>query len=417
MNRELSVSILDQALMSAFNLALNLVLIALAAPEEFGLFVIVFAAMLVVLAVQHALINHPLNFLLPGRDAQTQAAQLAMLTDMNRPVIAFSLVVAAGVAWMYATSLPLVLAIGFYLYTSAVRTYTRDIFIVTNKMTLAFAQDIVLVLVAGGAIVLLWGVTDKVTAVVAGLGIANLVSMMAFRPEIPRPRGKFMQHLAEYRTVWVYSRWALLSAVQTETQTRGYIFVTEAWKGAAVLGTLQVGRMLLAPLMLITMAWGRVARPRMVAHLHKGRPREAYAILGKGLALILAMSVVYGAAIAASWPLIEHYIFRDRYDDMAAMAMIWWAYTTLAALNGCGATLMEARRAYRALAMLEMVTAATCLAALVALSLTELPAISVVITLAVVQAVYAVGMAFLVLRSDAAGKPHAAAMSESGVPL
>ena len=417
MNRELSVSILDQALMSGFSLALSLVLIALATPEEFGLFVIVFAAMLIVTAVQHALINHPLNFLLPGRDAETQARQLAMLTDMNRPVLWFSLVVAGLAAWMYATTLTFALAIAFYLFTATVRSYTRDIFIVTGKMTLAFAQDLVFVLAAVCSIVLVWRATDPVTAVVTSLGVANLVAMIAFRPAMPRPRGRFIKHLAEYRSVWVYSRWALLSAMQTETQNRGYIFITEAWKGAATLGMLQVGRMLLAPLMLVTMAWGRIARPRMVAHLHEGRPREAYAILGGGLVLILGMSVVYGGAVAACWTLIEHYIFRERYGDMSMMAAVWWIYTTLAALNGCGATLMEAKRAYRALAMLEMATAATCLTALLSLSLTDLPAISVVITLAVVQAVYAVGMAVLVVRSEPGGEARPAAISESSASL
>src|SRR5690606_16931011 len=159
--------------------------------------------------------------------------------------------------------------------------------------------------------------------------------------------------------------------------------------------------------------WGRIARPRMVAHFHNARPRDAYAILGGGVLIILAMSLFYGAVIAAAWSLIEEYIFRGRYGDMRTMAAVWWLYTTVAALNSCAATLLEVQRRFRALAMLEMATAAFCLATLVGLSLTDLPTLSVVITLVVVQAVYGAGMLAIIARGEADGKAADIGLGES----
>ena len=252
---------------------------------------------------------------------------------------------------------------------------------------------------------------------VGGLGVASLLALTAFRPELAWQRGRILEQFRAYRSPWSYTRWALLSGMQTEAQTRGYVFITEAWKGAATLGMLQVGRLLLAPLLLIAAAWGRIARPRMVAHFHNSRPREAYAILGGGVVLILVMSIVYGAVIAAAWALIEEYIFRGRYGDMRMMAFVWWLYTAVAALNSCGATLLEVQRRFRALAMLEMVTAATCLSALLLLSLTDKPAITVVAILVIVQVAYGAGMLGLIVRGENRRALRDTPMTGSSAPL
>ena len=417
MNRELTISILDQALMSGFSLALNLVLIALATPEEFGLFVIVLTAMLIIQAVQNALVTAPLNILLPGRDDETQRRELSMLSAVNRLIIGGTLIVACLLAAFYATGPILALAIAFYLAMTAARDYTRDVFVVRGQVSLTFAQDIVYAVAAICGIALAWRFTDPVTAVVAGLGAGNVVALAVFRPGGAWRSGPLARELRAYRRPWSYTRWALLSGMQTEAQSRGYVFITEAWKGAATLGMLQVGRLLLAPMLLIAAAWGRIARPRMVAHFHNSRPRDAFAILGGGVVLLMAMSLVYGAAIAAAWAPIEEYIFRGRYGDMRMMAFVWWLYTAVAALNSCGATLLEVQGRFRALAMLEMVTAASCLGVLLLLSLTDLPATSVVITLVVVQVAYGIGMLGLIFRGETAATLREARMGQSGVPL
>lgn len=415
MNRELGISILDQAMMSGFSLALNLAMIALASPKEFGFFVIVLTAMLILQAAQNALITQPLNFLLPGRDAQTQDRELVMLSGINRLMVVLALVLACTLAWFYEARPLLAAAIAFYLAMTVMRDYTRDIFIVRGQVARTFAQDMVFILSSICAAALLWQNTDPVTAVVAGLGVGNVVALAVCRPGTGKRRSRMTEYLSAYRDVWTYTKWALLSGMQTEGQTRGYVFITEAWKGAATLGMLQVGRMLLAPLLLIAAAWGRIARPRMVAHFHNSRPGEAYAILGGGVLIILVMSLVYGAAVAAAWSLIEQYIFRERYGDMRMMAAVWWLYTTVCALNSCAATLLEVQRRFRALAMLEMATAALCIGVLLALSLTALPTISVVITLVVVQTIYGLGMLAIIVRGEPGGKLPDAALSQEGV--
>ena len=66
MKRRLALSVGDQAVISAFNFALNLLLIKLWTPEDFGLFAIVAAAALFTTMIQNAVINTPLAVHLPA---------------------------------------------------------------------------------------------------------------------------------------------------------------------------------------------------------------------------------------------------------------------------------------------------------------------------------------------------------------
>ncbi|MEO8411787.1 MAG: hypothetical protein ABI478_14565, partial [Propionivibrio sp.] len=69
MNRrpgKLVFSISDQALVSAFNFALNLLLIKLWSPQDFGVFAIVAATSLFAIMLQNALVSTPLAVHLPA---------------------------------------------------------------------------------------------------------------------------------------------------------------------------------------------------------------------------------------------------------------------------------------------------------------------------------------------------------------
>ena len=74
MHRSVGIALIDQALLSLFNLGLNLVLISLAAPVEFGRFIFASAVVLLMTSLQNALVATPLAALIPGRTSEQQAA-------------------------------------------------------------------------------------------------------------------------------------------------------------------------------------------------------------------------------------------------------------------------------------------------------------------------------------------------------
>ncbi|MFX6760019.1 hypothetical protein ABTH30_24270, partial [Acinetobacter baumannii] len=78
----------------------------------------------------------------------------------------------------------------------------------------------------------------------------------------------------------------------------------ESFRGAGTLGAVQAGRALMGPMQLLANAWGRVARPEMTRALVEGRVADARRTLALGTAGVLALSLIYLAALNWVWPVI-----------------------------------------------------------------------------------------------------------------
>ncbi|MBU1174398.1 MAG: hypothetical protein KKH72_03265 [Alphaproteobacteria bacterium] len=381
MRKQVVLSILDQAALSAMSLGLNIVLIALASPEQFGHFVLLFSGLIFATSAQNALIFTPLNVLLPGRDAAEQARQLAMLTTINVLTITVAALAGLALAALLAAGPWLVAASALYYATGLMREYARNLFIVRDNVERALVLDGLQMALAAPAIGGLWLATDPVTAVVGGVSIANLLAMLACRQDFHWDLRHFGRHWSEYGEHWRQTRWALQGAAQTEAQTRGYVFFTQAWKGPAALATLQAGRVLLAPLILIAGAWGRVARPRLVALFHREPGASGFGVLSGGIVTVTGASMIYGLVILLFWPLIETLVFKDKYPDMSGIVALWWAQALFASINVALGTLLQARQQFRGLALVGMAGAVGSLLALMALMLTALPVTSALFVL------------------------------------
>lgn len=381
MKKQVALSIVDQAALSALSLGLNVLLIAKASPAEFGQFVILFSGLIFATSAQNALIFTPLNVLLPGRDRPMQARHLSTLTSINLLLVIVSAFVGLVLSLIFPTDAWLSIAAVFYFATSLMREYARSIFVTRDAVGRALLLDGLYMACAVPAIAALWFVTGPVTAVLGGLSAANFVSMLVCRQKFHLNLPAFAHHWTDYGVHWREARWALQGAVQSEAQTRGYVFFTQAWQGAAALGTLQAGRVLLAPLLLIAGAWGRVARPKLVALFHRNPDASGLQVLGAGILTVLGASAAYGLVIALSWPLIQTFVFKDKYPDMAPIAALWWAQALFAGVNAALGTLLQARRQFRGLALVGMGGAVGSLLALFALTLTPLPLLSALIIL------------------------------------
>lgn len=404
MKRHVALSILDQGALSILSLGLNLTLIAYASPEQFGHFVMIFSGLVFATSAQNALIFTPLNVLLPGRDKSQQVQHLSMLTSISLVALAAQVLVGGGLLLLVQVDPILSIAIVAYFGTSLLREYSRAVFLVREAVGRALALDTIFIVLSALAVAGLWQVTDPLTAVIAGLTVANVLSMLLYRQSLYPDLRSFGQHWTEYRGHWHDTRWALQGAVQSEVQARGYVFVTQAWQGASVLGMLQAGRVLLAPLPLIAGAWGRVARPKLVAMMHRNPEADGLPILVGGLMTVTGASLAYAVLIALVWPLIESFVFTDKYPDMTGIVMLWWTQALLASLNAVLGTLLQARRQFRVLAMVGLATAVGSLLALVVLSATSLPALVALVILVASEVLCGLGYLALIFRNQVASR-------------
>ncbi len=399
MKRAVLLSIIDQALNSAFNLLLSLAFIAFATPDEFGRFAFLLAGSFFASSAQNALVVMPLNYLLPGRPAPEADADLAMLTSANLALTVLIVPVGLGLAAVIGADLWLVAAVFAYFATLMMRDYVRNILVVTDRIHRTLIYDAVAIVLTAAAALALWQVLAPEAAVLAGLALGNVGALLLCRVDTKADLGQLPAHLSAYRQVWTDTRWALQGALQNEVVARSYVFLVERMRDVGSLGTLNAGRVAISPLLLISGAWCRVARPKLVEHLRRGQVRPLLTLLWSGAAVVAGASLLYGLLLMIAWPYIEAYAFRDRYGDMADIVVVWWVYALAVGLTSVMAALMEARRQFRALAVVGLIGALIVPVLLYGLLYAGFPASSVVLGLAGISLLEFAVFGWLTLRN------------------
>lgn len=387
MKRAVLLSFVDQALNSGFSLLLNLAFIAFATPAEFGRFAFILAGSFFAVSAQNALIVMPLTYLLPGRPAAETDSELAMLTSANLVLTLLALPVGLGLSLLLGTDPALMAAAAAYFATLMLREYARNILVVTDRIHLTLGYDAIAIALAAAAAVILWPLLPPEAAALGGLALGNLGALAVCRVDTRRDLRHLPAHISAYRRVWEDTRWALQGALQSEVKARSYAFLVERMRDTAALGTLNAGRVAISPLLLVSAAWCRVARPKLVEHLRRGQRRPLLVILWSGAAVVTGAALVYGIALVIAWPYLEMFAFRGRYGDMAGIVMVWWGYALAVGLTSVMSSAMEARRQFRELAVVGLIGALIVPLLLFALLRAGLAAPSAVLGLAGVSLV------------------------------
>lgn len=413
MKRDVLLSIIDHAMVSAFNLALNLSFIAFAAPSEFGRFVLILAGAYFAISAQNALVVMPLNYLIPGRKAEEAAEHLSMLTSANMALTTLIVPASLGLGALIQADTTLSIAILAFFFATMLREFARNAMIVQGVIARTLIYDAIAMSASAIAVLALWPLIAPEAAALGGMALGNLVAIAFNRSSLAFSPSLLPGHLKTYRDVWKETRWALQGALQNEVEARSYVFLAEHWRDAATLGMLQAGRVAISPLLLISAAWRRVARPKIVEELHNARPDRASKVLRSGAILIAAGTVVYGLSLAAAWPALETFVFKNRYGDMTTIVAAWWLYAFIVGMAAVAATLLEARRQFRALAAVGFAVASLILLSFFGLLFVDFEVSTIVMVLCGVHIVELV-VYCLMIRRNAVSSTAGAIVPEPG---
>lgn len=371
MRRAIVLSIVDQAMLSAFNLGLSLLLIARVSPSEFGAFTYVLAVLLVLSSLRNALVAVPIGVWLPGRPQAAQDEVLATLLKFDHALRIAILPIAAGLIAVVGTD-PLYLGPALCVcFLWLWRETQRDLSFTLRMAERALLLDAISVGSSIVAILFLWRLLPPVPAVLAGIAAGHAVAIASAGHRVAQE--SFATALAGYGRFWQESRWTLFGAATTEAQFRGYVFAVQAFRGGDTLGAVQAGRALMGPLPLLASAWSRAARPEMTAALVENRVADARRILLLGTAGVLFLSLLYLLVLYVAWPVIETYLFKGRYPEIGMLTIGWGLATLVGMLDLCLSAYLQAARKFRGLAFASLAAAVVSGCALLVLA-TNVPA-------------------------------------------
>ncbi len=350
MKRLISLSVIDQAMLSAVSLAISLFLIKFATPQSLGSFAVATAMTFLATAVQNALVTTPVAVRTHGIDAGARQAVLATLSSVDL-VLNVALTLAsflAGVAMGFTVLQAIAAAL--FLGSSLIRELARSIYFADEHIGKCMKLDALFVLTGAIFMIALWQFVTPDIACLLGLAGGNLLASWWFAPVFHRQFGNLASHVKAYAAYWTDGRWMLMGAAASELQDRSYVFMLQSLRGVSTVGTIHAGRFLIAPLGLLTTAWGRATRPRMAALLREGKHAEARRILYSGLAIISGLTLAYIVVLVALWHVIEQQLFNGRYENMWPVVLAWCGYGLLSVPVNCFSFYFQAEKRFMAMA-------------------------------------------------------------------
>ncbi|MET0336771.1 MAG: hypothetical protein ABW063_03325 [Caulobacter sp.] len=328
--RRYLTSAVEQGLSSILNLGVNLVLIRLVAPQDYGVFVFWAALGYVMSSVQNAVSVCHLQVTPFGPGFEEIRTRIErIMGGANLAFLAVIAVIAAAVTFALKgmdNSLGVV-AGPVYLIAFLAQQYGRALRFSRREVMAATARTAaVLVLACAGLTAAAFaagesGLTadDALLALAAAYGLVVLWGL----PGALSTLNGLGAPLREYLPYARQSGWIFLGAASTEVLARFYVFAVAGTAGALALATLSATQLLLRPPALLASSWAMAARPDLVTRREAGDARglaRQLTLAGLGGIVITGL---WTAAVAAGWPLISRHLFGGKYMGEAGLVMLW----------------------------------------------------------------------------------------------
>ncbi|WBA81509.1 hypothetical protein [Endozoicomonas sp. GU-1] len=355
MKRNVILSVIDQGGLSAFNFSVNVILIRVLTPENYGLYSLLFALGLTATSIQNALINTPLSV----RWSRSNYIEKIKLESSLSLVNTFFLIIVFILSLLLSSYLSedntLTVAIALYITSVPAREFIKSRFFSKVLVQQVINLDVIFVLLSALLIFLsyfLYGTVNLISALMS-IAVAGYTSAFYGKASLKmKVDGQIRTNdlLKEYVTIWQESRWSLVGVVTTELQNRGYIFIVSLFFGNATLALLQAGRVIYGPLNLLTAAWGKVSTPYLSGLFFNSQLRafQKYLLIaGSGFILF---NLIFGIILYTAWPYLEPLIYGGKYSDIAIVVFLWAVVTVLIQVRSTGSVGVQAMNCFKPLA-------------------------------------------------------------------
>lgn len=348
-------AIIDQAMLSAANLAAGLLLIRYASETQYGYYILAFNAMMLLTTLQGTFIGTPVVVRLPSLDATARRQWMgSLLRDQLRLAAWAGPLALAGIAGGWALGLlsaqtAAVAAAALLLILAALyREYLRGILLMYQRPQQVLAADVVYVLLLlGGVGLAVQGGQPASAALLAG-ALAALVCAALLR----RRLGDEIDVRAapgRLREIARVGFWAASGGVIYWLFNQGYNFLTAATLDLAAVAALAATRLTLMPINLLLAGLQKQLAPLASGWVHaQGADRTLRRLLLFSLGLAL-FTLFFGAVLwwLREWIFLD--VMRKDFAQRDALLLWWIALFVLMVLREPVMMLLVVRQRFRVL--------------------------------------------------------------------
>lgn len=354
----LFLSVGAQGLVSGFHFALNLLLLRLVTPYDYGVFAFAFVLAMFASAVNNALISTPLTVYTPViKDEAERGVQEAMFSTLN--LLLFGLLIAGGLIYAHLAGLDsqISMAVTAFVAVYSARHFSRSAGYARMKPLITATGDTVYV-VSGVCIVLILVLTQEtinISSVLYALAAANLSAMVVERFRL---HGKHRPWLSfgkinSYGEVWLQSRWALAGSLTTLFLAQAHSVIITSTNGPNAYAPLAAGFVLFGPVRVALLTWQNMVKPELAVALSESRQLAVRAQIRTTTFLMAGAVLCMGLFLWLAWPLIFKFLYAEQYADqpMALIVGLWSIITLFAASYNAPAAALQAMRDFKVLAI------------------------------------------------------------------
>ncbi len=396
MIRATIISAADQALLSALNFGLAVLLIHYATKPEYGLYsqlmnlqsffspfhAGIFASAYLALASKMDKARH-----LSYRTAMARAE--VAITILSTLIVVLICTIGAKLFWPALTP-NVCVAFGIALLGLWWREFVRQMQFAMFRYDRALKVDVTYVLVTAIAAVSVLSSSDFTTSSVLWcMAIGGIVATAA--PLVSALRGTEVQYAEIQHDVamsWQVGRWEVLGSIITWAYQQSYVYFAALHGGLAAAAEISAGRLLATPLSLMWASYANVLRPNVSRLLTSGSHNQIRKLALRSALFVAGSSMVYAAVIFAAIPILEQSLFGGKFQQLRPLAMWWIVYIMLTGISTVASSILRSALEFRQVFHRQ---ALSCIAAVILLTigLKLQPIEALVIALVIVEAISA----------------------------
>jgi len=368
--RMLSSAVLGQALLSAGNFFVGLVLIRRTTPDQYGYYVLIITAVMLLTALQGAFVQPSLMRCLAVADREGRRDFIGGALRVQRQrllmlVCACSAVLA--VLWYFdvvhgSIALIVLAAIAAALST-LYREYFRMVLLAYRLPAQALKVDVFYVAALGGGALL--ATLTALPAMTAALSLSFaaavggwLLSRMVWRHEGWNIHGS-PDVLAEMSPL---GKWAVIGAAIHWTFAQGYIYLVASILGVTAVAAVSATRLIMMPVNLMSSGIGSMTFPTVSKWLQEHPVRAVFHRLSWLALGIAGLALMYFTVMWFARDWIFTYVIKGRFENRDTLLLMWGAVFLLMAVRDQMLFLPAGRGKFRIMAWLTLVTAVFSLA-------------------------------------------------------
>jgi len=368
--RLLSSAVTSQALLSAANFSIGLILIRSTSDLQYGYYVLASSAIVLLVSMQNAFFSPPLSIRMNRLDPRGRGELVGGLYRAQRSILpalgGVAVVIALGLWYAQVLDVhtgPLVLATVFAALAILHREYFRMVLLAHRRPYDVLRTDVCYVVLMVAGVMLVTLTPAPAVAAVFTLGLAAVASGILLSRTLHRHEPwntdgaqgilREIVPLAAWSTAGAGIHWAF---------SQGYIYLVAGTLDIATVAAIAATRLLMMPVNLISSGIGSLMLPLAAGWLHRHGARLLWrrlCLLALGLG---AATLCYFAAVWFLRDWLFAVVLKKEFVQRDELLLLWGAIFLVIVVRNQLVCLLAAQGRFRLLTSLTFVSAVLSLA-------------------------------------------------------